>query len=72
MVHSPMDPALTPWRELYHRATAANGGEADAGRFLLSCVMRAGFADPVVTYDPHLSPAILTCPASRSGTADTS
>ena len=49
MVHSPIDPALTRWRELYHQVTSANGGEADAGRFLLSWVMRAGFADPVVT-----------------------
>jgi len=49
MVHSPIDPTLTRWRELYHQVTSANGGEADAGRFLLSWVMRAGFADPVVT-----------------------
>lgn len=49
MVHAPTDPALIRWRELYHQVTAANGGEADAGRFLLSWVMSAGFADPVVT-----------------------
>ena len=49
MVHAPTDPALTRWRRLYHQVTAANGGEADAGRFLLSWVMKAGFSDPVVT-----------------------
>lgn len=49
MAFFPTDPALVRWHELYHEVTAANGGEADAGRFLLSWVMRAGFADPVVT-----------------------
>ena len=49
MVHAPADPALRRWRELYHQVTAANGGEADAGRYLLSWVMEAGFTDPVVT-----------------------
>ena len=49
MVHTPTDPALIRWRHLYHQVTAANGGEADAGRFLLSWVSGAGFEDPVVT-----------------------
>jgi len=49
MAFFPADPALVRWHELYHQVTAANGGEADAGRYLLSWVMRAGFADPVVT-----------------------
>ena len=49
MAFFPTDPALVRWHELYHQVTAANGGEADAGRYLLSWVMKAGFADPVVT-----------------------
>lgn len=49
MVHSPPDPALHRWRDLYHQVTTANGGEADAGRFLLSWVLEAGFVDPTVT-----------------------
>ena len=49
MVHSPVEPALHRWRDLYHEVTAANGGEADAGRFLLSWVLDAGFVDPSVT-----------------------
>ena len=49
MVHAPTDPTLARWLNLYHKVTAANGGEADAGRFLLSWVIRAGFENPVVT-----------------------
>lgn len=49
MVHSPTEPAIEHWRRLYHKVTAANGGEADAGRFLLSWVTEAGFVDPTVT-----------------------
>lgn len=49
MVHGPEEPELLRWRRLYHQVTAANGGEADAGRFLLSWVMKAGFVGPVVT-----------------------
>ncbi|MCY4370366.1 MAG: class I SAM-dependent methyltransferase [bacterium] len=49
MVHGPTEPALHRWRRLYHQVTAANGGEADAGRFLLSWVLEAGFVDPAVT-----------------------
>ena len=46
MVHSPVDPAIEAWLDLYHRVTAANGGEADAGRYLLSWVLSAGFIEP--------------------------
>lgn len=49
MVHGPTEPHLLRWRRLYHQVTAANGGEADAGRFLLSWVLKAGFVDPTVT-----------------------
>ena len=49
MVHGPTEPAIERWRRLYHQVTAANGGEADAGRFLLSWVTEAGFVDPTVT-----------------------
>jgi len=46
---APRDPALDRWVELYHQVTARNGGEADAGRFLLGWVRAAGFGDPVMT-----------------------
>ena len=49
MVHAPVFPAIERWRELYHQVAAANGGEADAGRFLLSWVIEAGFADAEAT-----------------------
>ena len=49
MVHAPIDPAIQRWLRLYHEVTAANGGEADAGRFLLSWVIAAGFDDPAVS-----------------------
>jgi len=49
MVHAPTDPTLARWLDLYHKVTAANGGEADAGRFVLSWVVRAGFKDPMVS-----------------------
>ncbi len=46
---APADPWLDRWLDLYHRVTAANGGEADAGRHLLAWVRAAGFAHPVAT-----------------------
>jgi ubiquinone/menaquinone biosynthesis C-methylase UbiE len=49
MVHAPVFPAIERWRELYHQVAAANGGEADAGRFLLSWVIEAGFAETEAT-----------------------
>ena len=49
MVHAPVEPAIERWRELYHKVAVANGGNANAGRFLLGWVRAAGFVDPVVT-----------------------
>ena len=49
MVHAPVESALQHWLRLYHEVAAANGGEADAGRFLPGWVRAAGFVDPVVT-----------------------
>ena len=49
MVHAPVEAGIERWRALYHLVAAANGGEADAGRFLLGWVREAGFTDPVVT-----------------------
>jgi ubiquinone/menaquinone biosynthesis C-methylase UbiE len=46
---APVDPWLDRWLDLYHRVTAANGGEADAGRHLFAWVREAGFSDPVAT-----------------------
>jgi ubiquinone/menaquinone biosynthesis C-methylase UbiE len=46
---SPADPELDRWLALYHRVTARNGGDADAGRHLLGWVRRAGFDDAVYT-----------------------
>ncbi len=45
MVHAPVFPAIERWRDLYHKVATANGGEADAGRYLLSWVTEAGFTD---------------------------
>jgi len=49
MVHAPVEPAIQYWLRLYHEVVAANGGKADAGRFLPRWVHAAGFVDPVVT-----------------------
>jgi ubiquinone/menaquinone biosynthesis C-methylase UbiE len=46
---APADPLLDRWMELYHQITARNGGEADAGRFLLGWVQQAGFVDAEAT-----------------------
>jgi SAM-dependent methyltransferase len=46
---APDDPWLDRWLDLYHQVTAANGGEADAGRYLLAWVRAAGFAEAVAT-----------------------
>jgi len=48
-VWAPADPALDRWMALYHQVTAANGGDADAGRHLLGWVRAAGYRDAVVT-----------------------
>ncbi len=42
---APGDPRLDRWMDLYHRITARNGAEADAGRYLLGWVQQAGFVD---------------------------
>ena len=49
MVHAPVEPAIEHWLDLYHQVHAANGGEADAGRYLLSWVLQAGFVEPTAT-----------------------
>ena len=49
MVHSPVEHAIGFWLRLFHEVAAANGGEADAGRYLPGWVHAAGFVDPVVT-----------------------
>src|SRR5699024_5722885 len=38
-------PALDDWMRFYQQAARANGGEPNAGRYLLSWAQRAGFAD---------------------------
>jgi SAM-dependent methyltransferase len=41
----PRDPWLDRWNELYHQAARANGGEPDAGRYLLAWAHAAGGHD---------------------------
>src|SRR4029453_13674759 len=43
MTWYPADPRLDRWLELYHEVTNRNGGEADAGRYLLAWAREAGF-----------------------------
>jgi SAM-dependent methyltransferase len=40
----PADPALDQWLDVYSRAARANGGEPDAGRYLLAWAHEAGFS----------------------------
>jgi len=40
---APRDPRLDRWLALYHEVTGHNRAEADAGRFLLGWVQRAGY-----------------------------
>ena len=42
---APDSPLLTRWLDLYHRITAHNRAEANAGRYLLGWARRAGFTD---------------------------
>ena len=49
MIHAPVEPAIERWLDLYHKVHAANGGEPDAGRHLLSWVLEAGYVEPIVT-----------------------
>jgi SAM-dependent methyltransferase len=43
MTWYPADARLDRWLDLYHEATRRNGGEADAGRYLLAWAREAGF-----------------------------
>ena len=43
MTWHPASTGLDRWSEVYHRVTAANGAQADAGRRLLSWAIDAGF-----------------------------
>ncbi|MFZ3560909.1 MULTISPECIES: class I SAM-dependent methyltransferase [unclassified Streptomyces] len=45
----PRLPAMDDWLDLYERVTRANGGEPDAGRFLKSWALKAGFAQEDLT-----------------------
>jgi SAM-dependent methyltransferase len=45
----PRLPELDDWLALYRTATRANGGQPDAGRYLLSWAHAAGFADVTAT-----------------------
>ena len=49
MVHAPVEPAIAYWLRLYHEVAAANGGEADAARFLPGWVRAAGFEEVAVS-----------------------
>jgi SAM-dependent methyltransferase len=44
-VWAPRDAVLERWMALYHDVTRRNGGEADAGRYLLRWARAAGFTD---------------------------
>lgn len=45
MTWFPEDPALDAWLDLYRQVARSNGGEPDAGRYLLDWARRAGFDD---------------------------
>jgi ubiquinone/menaquinone biosynthesis C-methylase UbiE len=45
MTWAPPSPDLTDWLDLYRRTARRNGGEPDAGRFLLGWAHAAGFTD---------------------------
>ena len=44
MTWAPPDGRLERWLELYRSVAIANGGQPDAGRFLLGWAIRAGFS----------------------------
>jgi len=46
---APDDPLLVRWNELYHQVARRDGGEPDAGRYLLAWASAAGFVDAVFT-----------------------
>ena len=45
MVHSPSDPVLQHWLEIYHAVASHNGAEANAGRYLYSWLIDSGLSD---------------------------
>lgn len=45
MAWAPADPLLDRWLDLYHRVTARNGAQCDAGRHLLGWARAAGFTE---------------------------
>ena len=47
MTWHPASEGLELWSETYHRVTAANGAQADAGRRLLAWAIEAGFEDVI-------------------------
>ncbi len=49
MTHAPVERAIEQWRGIVGEVTAANGGEANAGRYLPGWVRAAGFTEPAVT-----------------------
>ncbi|MEX5215090.1 MAG: methyltransferase domain-containing protein [Nitrospiraceae bacterium] len=55
-------PALDEWMQWYQQAARANGGEPNAGRYLLSWAQRAGFTDITATS----STWCLSTPTSRA------
>jgi SAM-dependent methyltransferase len=62
MAWYPLDDQLERWRELVRAVVAHNGGEADAGRRLLSWAQRAGFA----TVQPSASVWCFASPEDRA------
>jgi ubiquinone/menaquinone biosynthesis C-methylase UbiE len=46
---APDSDLLTRWNEMYHRITARNRAEANAGRYLLGWAQRAGYTDIAAT-----------------------
>ncbi len=57
----PASAALDEWRRLYKKAAYANGGEPNAGRFLLSWAQEAGFTQ----ITPSSSTWCVATPAAR-------
>ncbi|MGW0734572.1 methyltransferase domain-containing protein [Streptomyces sp. NPDC002851] len=49
MTWSPAAPGLDDWVRLYREVARANGGEPDAGRYLKSWALEAGFTDITAT-----------------------
>jgi ubiquinone/menaquinone biosynthesis C-methylase UbiE len=58
----PRDPTLEAWLALYRRIARANGGEPDAGRFLLAWAHAAGFSE----VEPTASAWCFATPGDRA------